>query len=279
MSRYLTSSPSHPTMAPSSRSGVTASGTSPGSTNSTPTTTGTTAGNPTRSGTGGPARPRIWPRTCAQNWAPEPGSSSSCGAQAADQVPLRAGRSSDRPDPSPRTTSRAIPCCAGSAPPEPARPAKTTPGLAGLNVVRPRAARCGRSTLPPAAAPALTGTYPGKASSPRPPAWAGQLTSSCQLPPGHAGTVGRRDVADDAPRVPGQPGLPEYQDSTATARSHRAGPIAGGTDHPRTRATAAVHPPPALATSDHAPGRPGWHGHEVIGPEAATPAAGRSRHA
>ena len=30
----------------------------------------------------------------------------------------------------------------------------------GLNVVRPRAARCGRSTLTPAAPPALTGTYP-----------------------------------------------------------------------------------------------------------------------
>jgi len=31
---------------------------------------------------------------------------------------------------------------------------------AGLNVVRPRAARCGRSALTPAAAPALTGTCP-----------------------------------------------------------------------------------------------------------------------
>ena len=44
-------------------------------------------------------------------------------------------------------------------PPMP-RPAEDTPGLAGLNVVRPRAARCGRSTLTPVAAPALTGTYP-----------------------------------------------------------------------------------------------------------------------
>jgi len=41
------------------------------------------------------------------------------------------------------------------------RPPEPTPGLAGLNVVRPRAARCGRSTLPPAAAPASTGTCPG----------------------------------------------------------------------------------------------------------------------
>src|SRR5262249_9212556 len=41
-------------------------------------------------------------------------------------------------------------------------PAEPTPGLAGLNGVRPRAARCGRSRLTPAAAPALTGTCPGE---------------------------------------------------------------------------------------------------------------------
>src|SRR5258707_8189188 len=38
------------------------------------------------------------------------------------------------------------------------RPAKLRPGL---DVVRPRAARCGRSTLTPTTAPALTGTSPG----------------------------------------------------------------------------------------------------------------------
>jgi hypothetical protein len=42
------------------------------------------------------------------------------------------------------------------------RPAEDTPGLHGVNVVRPRAARCGRSTLTPFAAPALSGSYPGK---------------------------------------------------------------------------------------------------------------------
>jgi len=36
-----------------------------------------------------------------------------------------------------------------------------TPGLHGVNVVRPRAARCGRSTLTPSAAPELSGTYLG----------------------------------------------------------------------------------------------------------------------
>jgi hypothetical protein len=36
--------------------------------------------------------------------------------------------------------------------------ANATPRLAGPNVVRPRAARCGRCTLTPTAAPALTGT-------------------------------------------------------------------------------------------------------------------------
>jgi len=44
----------------------------------------------------------------------------------------------------------------------PSRPAKSTPGRAGFNVVRPRAARCGRSTLTPPAAPAPTCTSPGK---------------------------------------------------------------------------------------------------------------------
>ena len=47
------------------------------------------------------------------------------------------------------------------------RPAETTPGLAGLNVVRPRAARCGRCTLTPAAAPACTDTYPGQVHKPQ----------------------------------------------------------------------------------------------------------------
>src|SRR5262245_55796494 len=42
------------------------------------------------------------------------------------------------------------------------RPAKDTPGLPGLNVVRPRAARCGRSTLTPATAPAVMGAHPGE---------------------------------------------------------------------------------------------------------------------
>ena len=47
------------------------------------------------------------------------------------------------------------------------RPAETTPGLAGLNVVRPRAARCGRCTLTPATAPAFTSTYPGQVHKPQ----------------------------------------------------------------------------------------------------------------
>ena len=47
------------------------------------------------------------------------------------------------------------------------RPAETTPGLAGLNIVRPRAARCGRCTLTPAAAPAFTDTYPGQVHKPQ----------------------------------------------------------------------------------------------------------------
>jgi hypothetical protein len=46
--------------------------------------------------------------------------------------------------------------------PQAPRPAEPTPGLAGLNVVRPRAAALRALHADLAAAPALTGTYPGK---------------------------------------------------------------------------------------------------------------------
>ncbi len=55
--------------------------------------------------------------------------------------------------------------------PGPAFPAsQDAPGLAGASTSFVLAlARCGRSTLTPAAAPALTGTYPGKAGMRNPP--------------------------------------------------------------------------------------------------------------
>ena len=58
------------------------------------------------------------------------------------------------------------------------RPAEDTPGLHGVNVVRPRAARCGRSTLIPVSAPALIGSYPGK---PSPEPRHGQCSYAWQL--------------------------------------------------------------------------------------------------
>src|SRR5215468_5333155 len=47
------------------------------------------------------------------------------------------------------------------------RPVDATPGLTEVNVVRPRAARCGRSTLTPPRPQALTGTCPGSQALPR----------------------------------------------------------------------------------------------------------------
>jgi transposase InsO family protein len=75
------------------------------------------------------------------------------------------------------------------APERPSRPAQDTPGLTGLNVVRPRAARSGRSTLTPAAAPALTGTSPGMP----------EKLSGCQ---GRPATGGDRQCPTSRPMPP-----------------------------------------------------------------------------
>jgi hypothetical protein len=44
--------------------------------------------------------------------------------------------------------------------------AEDTPGLTGVNVVRPRAAALRALHVDPAAAPAFTGTYPGSQHNP-----------------------------------------------------------------------------------------------------------------
>src|SRR5215469_6846383 len=50
----------------------------------------------------------------------------------------------------------------GSSPGFPPSLAEDTPGLAGVNVVRPRAARCGRCTLTPTAARRSLAPIPGE---------------------------------------------------------------------------------------------------------------------
>jgi hypothetical protein len=57
-----------------------------------------------------------------------------------------------------------------TSPPANSRPSQPSlrRALAGLNVVRPRDARYGRSTLTSAPAPALTGTCPGSRTAPGP---------------------------------------------------------------------------------------------------------------
>ena len=71
------------------------------------------------------------------------------------------------------------------------RPADDTPGLTGVNVVRPRAARCGHSTLTPQRLPAWTGAYPGRAS-----------TTSLGPAPGCIMLVVGRRVGESVLRVP-----------------------------------------------------------------------------
>jgi hypothetical protein len=82
------------------------------------------------------ATPPTASRSCARTWSVL----SSCSA-AATVSPCSASRRHEPPgSPGQPTIRRARP---------------------GLNVVRPRAARCGRCALTPATAPALTGTSPG----------------------------------------------------------------------------------------------------------------------